>query len=96
MSGDSVFIQAGNGQFLQALNGGGSTLNAGSNNQQAWETFKVVKQSGSCVINNGDIIGLQDTTIVPLAARWASICVPTRISWRKTPPFPGELGCGFG
>ena len=58
-SGDSVFIQAGNGQFFQALNGGGSTLNAGSNNTQAWETFKVVKQSGSGVIKTGDIVGLQ-------------------------------------
>jgi hypothetical protein len=41
-----VFIQAGNGQFFQALSGGGSTLNAGSNNQLGWETFKVVKRPG--------------------------------------------------
>src|SRR5260221_8898639 len=34
-SGDSVFIQAGNGQYFQALNGGGATLNAGSNNTPA-------------------------------------------------------------
>ncbi|HWZ87255.1 MAG TPA: hypothetical protein VNW92_00345, partial [Polyangiaceae bacterium] len=61
-SGDSVFIQAGNGQFFQALNGGGSTLNAGSNNQLGWETFKVVKQSGTGAINNGDIVGLQAST----------------------------------
>jgi predicted chitinase len=62
VSGDSVFIQAGNGQYFQALNGGGSTLNAGSNNTQTWETFKVVKQSGTGAINNGDIVGLQDNT----------------------------------
>jgi hypothetical protein len=61
-SGDSVFIQAGNGQYFQAVNGGGSTLNAGSNNQLGWETFKVVKQSGTGTINNGDVIGLQDST----------------------------------
>jgi len=59
-SGDSVFIQAGNGQFFQALNGGGSTLNAGSTNQLGWETFKVVRQSGAGTVNNGDIVGLQD------------------------------------
>ena len=62
MSGDSVFIQAGNGQFFQAVNGGGSTLNAGSNNQLGWETFKIVKQSGTGGINNGDVIGLQAST----------------------------------
>ncbi|HTA92375.1 MAG TPA: chitinase [Polyangiaceae bacterium] len=61
-SGDNVFVQAGNGQFFQALNGGGSTLNAGSNNQLGWETFKVVKQSGSGPIGNGDIVGFQDST----------------------------------
>jgi hypothetical protein len=58
-SGDSVLIQAGNGQYFQALNGGGSTLNAGSNNRQGWETFKLVKQSGSGPIVNGDIVGLR-------------------------------------
>jgi hypothetical protein len=66
-SGDSVFIQAGNGQFFQALNGGGSTLNAGSNNQLGWETFKVVKQSSTGTVNNGDIIGLHDN-----AGSWVS------------------------
>src|SRR5450432_479293 len=53
MSGDNVFIQAGNGQYVQALNGGGSSLNAGSNNQLGWETFKVVTQSGKGTVNNG-------------------------------------------
>src|SRR5450432_465866 len=67
MSGDSVFIRAGNGQYFQALNGGGSSLNAGSNNTQAWETFKVVKQSGAGAVNSGDVIGLQDS-----AGSWVS------------------------
>jgi uncharacterized Zn ribbon protein len=67
LSGDSVFIQAGNGQYFQALNAGGSTLNAGSNNTLAWETFKVATQSGKGTVNNGDIIGLQDT-----AGSWVS------------------------
>ena len=58
-SGDSVFIRAGNGQYLQALNGGGSTLNAASNNQLAWETFKIVRQSGDGAVNNGDVVGLR-------------------------------------
>jgi len=38
------------------VNGGGSTLNAASNNQLGWETFKVVKQTGSGAIHNGDIV----------------------------------------
>ncbi len=59
-SGDSVFIQAGNGQYWQAVNAGGSTLNAASNNELQWETFKVVKQTGSGAIQSGDIVGLQD------------------------------------
>src|SRR5882724_3386845 len=57
-SGDSVFIQAGNGQFFQALNGGGSTLSAASNNQLGWESFKLVKPSGGTVAD-GDVVGLQ-------------------------------------
>jgi chitinase len=61
-SGDSVFVQAGNGQYFQALNGGGSSLNAGSNNQLGWETFKLVKQSGSGTLKTGDIVGLQAST----------------------------------
>ncbi|APR88556.1 Chitinase [Minicystis rosea] len=61
-SGDSVFIRAGNGQYWQAANGGGSSLNAGSNNTLAWETFKIVKASGSGDIANGDIVGLQTST----------------------------------
>src|SRR5260221_72617 len=59
VSGDSVFIKAGNGQYFQALNGGGSSLNAGSNTAQAWETFKIVKPSGG-TIQSGDTVGLQD------------------------------------
>jgi len=58
-SGDQVFIHAGNGQLFMAVNGGGSTLSAGSNNLLEWETFKVVKKSGSGVIRNGDVVGLQ-------------------------------------
>lgn len=59
VSGDSVYLQAGNGQYFQALNGGGSSLSASSANTQAWETFKVVKQSGTGTIANGDVIGVQ-------------------------------------
>jgi hypothetical protein len=62
VSGDSVYVKAGNGQYFQALNGGGSSLNAGSNNTQAWETFKVVKVSGTGAVNNGDVVGLQAST----------------------------------
>jgi GH18 family chitinase len=59
VSGDSVFVRAGNGQYWQALNGGGSSLSAASNNKLGWETFKLVRQAGSGTIVNGDIVGLQ-------------------------------------
>jgi GH18 family chitinase len=59
VSGDLVFIRAGNGQYFQALNGGGSSLNAASNNRLAWETFKIVKANGSGAIVNGDVVGFQ-------------------------------------
>jgi predicted chitinase len=62
VSGDNVYVKAGNGQYFQALNGGGSSLNAGSNNTQAWETFTLTKQSGSGPINTGDIVGLRTST----------------------------------
>ena len=58
-SGDRVHIRAGNGQLFQAVNGGGSSLNAASNNTLDWETFALVKQTGGGAINNGDIVGLQ-------------------------------------
>ncbi|REG26000.1 GH18 family chitinase [Archangium gephyra] len=61
-SGDTVFIQAGTGQYFQAANGGGSTLNAASYNRLGWETFRIVKKSGTGAIVNGDIVGLQTTT----------------------------------
>ncbi|MET0406199.1 MAG: hypothetical protein ABW123_27520 [Cystobacter sp.] len=62
VSGDSVFITAGNGQYFQAANGGGSTLNAASSNRLEWETFRIVKKSGSGTIVNGDVVGLQAIT----------------------------------
>jgi hypothetical protein len=61
-SGDTIFIRAGTGQYFQAANGGGSTLNAASWNRLGWETFRIVKQNGSGVIANGDIVGLQTVT----------------------------------
>jgi len=67
-SGDSVFIEAGGGQFFQALNGGGSSLNAGSANRLGWETFKIVKRTGGGSINSGDAIGLQATS-----GAWVSV-----------------------
>ena len=51
-------VRAGGGQYFQAANGGGSTLNAAAISAGAYETFKLVKQSGG-TINNGDVVGLQ-------------------------------------
>lgn len=62
VSGDEVYIRAGSGQYWQAANGGGSTLNAGSYNQLGWETFRIVKASGTGTIVSGDVVGLQTTT----------------------------------
>ena len=62
VSGDQVFVRAGNGQYFQAVNGGGSSLNAASNNRLGWETFRIVKESGSGTIANGDVVGLQTVT----------------------------------
>lgn len=61
-SGDQIFIMAGTGQYFQAANGGGSTLNAASWNRLGWETFRIVKKSGTGTIVNGDIVGLQTVT----------------------------------
>lgn len=61
-SGDSVYIRAGGGQYFQALNGGGSSLNAASANKGGWETFKVVRQAGAGQVANGDVVGLQTSS----------------------------------
>jgi hypothetical protein len=61
-SGDSVFVRAGNGQYFQAVNGGGSTLDSASNNTLGWETVKIVRQSGAGSVQPGDVVGLQDST----------------------------------
>jgi chitinase len=61
-SGDSVTLRAGNGQFFQAVNGGNSTLNAASDNQLGWETFRIVRQAGAGVVANGDVVGLQTSS----------------------------------
>jgi len=60
-SGDRVFIQAGNGQYLQADNGGGSSLNAAGIQPLEWETFQIFKQTGPGAIVNGDVVGLKST-----------------------------------
>jgi chitinase len=57
-----VYVKAGNGQYFQALNGGGSSLSADGNETQASETFKLVKQSGTGTIKTGDSVGLQAST----------------------------------
>ncbi len=62
VSGDNVFVRAGNGQYFQAANGGGSTLNAASNNQLGWETFTIVRQAGAGAVQSGDVVGLEDST----------------------------------
>ncbi len=62
MSGDEVYIKAGGGQYFQAANGGGGSLNAASLNQMDWETFRIVKASGTGTIVTGDVIGLQTIT----------------------------------
>jgi hypothetical protein len=61
-SGDTVYIRAGNGQYLQAANGGDNALTAASTTPRARETFRVVKSGGSGTIHSGDTVGLQAVT----------------------------------
>jgi len=65
-SGDLVNLQAADGHFLCAEGGGGagSVVNATRVNPLDWETFKVVKLSGSAgaAIVDGDQIALQTKT----------------------------------
>jgi glycosyl hydrolase family 16 len=57
-SGDQVHILAGNGQYLQAANGGGGGLSAGTS-QLGWETFRIVRAAGAGAVSTGDVVGLQ-------------------------------------
>ncbi len=110
-SGDSVFIQAQNGQYLMAQNGGGSTLSAVSNNRQSWETFRVMKAAGTGAIKNGDVIGIQSSSgnwvravngggssIDVKGARmqgWEQFAI-TGISTANQPNQPGDPTCSNG
>src|SRR5689334_1302069 len=50
-SGDLVFLKTDNGFYLQAPpQAADSVINAGSRNQLDWETFRIVKVSGSGAI----------------------------------------------
>ncbi|MBC7660565.1 MAG: hypothetical protein H7249_12780 [Chitinophagaceae bacterium] len=59
VSGDSVYLRSSGGFYLQLTGGNGTALNISNQNPGLWETFKIVKQSGTGVIQPGDIIGLQ-------------------------------------
>jgi len=61
ISGDEVFVQTASGTYLQAANGGGTTLSGASKNTLGWETFRVVRAAGAGVVQSGDEVGLQTT-----------------------------------
>jgi hypothetical protein len=58
-SGDSVYIQAGGGQFFRATNGGTQAVDAAAPDQSTATPFKIVKQAGGGTLKTGDIVGLQ-------------------------------------
>ena len=59
ISGDRVTLTASDGtHYLQAVNGGGGSLRASSQNVGAWETFTIEKPAGG-VIHHGDAISLR-------------------------------------
>jgi hypothetical protein len=58
-SGDTVYVQADNGQYLTAQDGGGNLLTASSTEAGSWQTFKIVKVGGSGVIRSGNHFVIQ-------------------------------------
>ncbi|MDC0747950.1 fascin domain-containing protein [Polyangium mundeleinium] len=60
-SGDFISLQASNGRYMVAEDGGGSTLEANRTSPGAWETFRIWKIGGSGVIHSGDSIALQSS-----------------------------------
>jgi hypothetical protein len=66
-SGDTVRVRAASGGFLEATDGGGSTLLVGVEHP-AWQAFRVVRKSGAGLVANGDIVGLEAVA----SGRWVS------------------------
>jgi hypothetical protein len=56
---DPVALKTINGNFLSAINGGGSQLLADKNALVDWETFKIIKVNGTGKIITGDLIALK-------------------------------------
>jgi hypothetical protein len=56
----AITLQARNGQFLSATNGGGTDVNAVAPNPLSFETFVVVDLNGG-TLNSGDTVNLQAT-----------------------------------
>jgi hypothetical protein len=61
VSGDTVWLAAGNGQYVSAEQGGGGVLNANRAAAKSWETFKLVRLAGGGNLADGDGIALQTT-----------------------------------
>ena len=60
-SGDAVNLQARNGNYISATNGGGGTAVAVPGDPGVNETFTIVKVNGSGQIGNGDSVGFKST-----------------------------------
>ena len=58
-NGDSVNLQARNGNYISATNGGGSSAVAVQGDPGANETFTIVKVNGSGSIGNGDSVAFR-------------------------------------
>jgi hypothetical protein len=58
----TVHLQAYEGQYLIASDGGGGDLRATASAIGSWEHFRISKVSGSGTLQNGDSIVLQAST----------------------------------
>jgi hypothetical protein len=58
-SGDYVYLQVANGQYVSATNGGGSDVTAQYDTPLTWERFTIQKMNGTGQIFSGDTVALQ-------------------------------------
>jgi hypothetical protein len=60
-SGDAVNLQASNGDYISATNGGGNTAVAVPGQPGTNETFTIVKTAGSGAIMDGDSVAFRSS-----------------------------------
>ncbi|HYM61862.1 MAG TPA: hypothetical protein VEZ11_13330 [Thermoanaerobaculia bacterium] len=68
-NGDPVNLQARNGNYISATNGGGGTATATPSGPGTFETFTIIKTNGSGPIVNGDTVAFRSSGGYYLTAR---------------------------